>query len=74
MLERLERLESYIDYKTWYLVENDHMTRQDLAQEARKAVVTTLKSGNQYPNAYLRKVASSAMSQYLRKGRSVDRP
>ena len=64
-------MEDYVGYRTWYLAEADKMMREDLAQEARMAMIKTLSNGDGYPNSYLRKVASSAMSRYLRKGRSI---
>ena len=74
ILSRLEQLDDYIGYRAWYLMDSDHMAREDLSQEARKAIVKTLKNGDHYPNSYLRQVASTAMSQYLRRGKSVDKP
>ena len=74
ILSRLEELDDYIGYRAWHLAETDRMTREDLAQEARGAIVERLQTGDHYPNSYLGKVACTAMSRYLRRGRSVDRP
>ena len=70
-LARLEAMESYIRYKAFYFAEEDPMTQEDLAQEAREAIIKALRKDH-YPRSYLRKVVQGAMIHYLRQGRSVD--
>lgn len=71
-LDRLEKIEKYIGYQAFYFADGDPMTREDLAQEARLAIIQRLRKGD-YPNTYLRKVVKGAMIQYLRRGNSIDR-
>jgi RNA polymerase sigma factor (sigma-70 family) len=71
-LDRLGRIESYIGYKAFCYADGDPMIREDLAQEARLAVIRVLRRQD-YPNSYLRKVARGAMLVYLRRGKSIDR-
>ena len=71
-IDSLRKMENYIGYKAWRLVGNDAMTRDDLAQEARGAIIEVIRRQD-YADGYLIKVVSHAMSGYLRKGRSIDR-
>ena len=38
-IHSIRKMENYIGYKAWRLVGNDAMTRDDLAQEARVAII-----------------------------------
>jgi len=71
-IDSVRKMENYIGYKAWRLVGNDAMTRDDLAQEARLAIIEVMRRQD-YADGYLIKVVSHAMSGYLRRGSSVDR-
>ena len=65
-------MEGFIAHKAWLLADGDSMTKDDLAQEARTAIVTAMRKRD-YGTGYLRGVAKHAMTDYLRRGTSVDR-
>ena len=71
-IHSIRKMENYIGHKAWRLVGNDAMTRDDLAQEARVAIIEVMRRQD-YADGYLIKVVSHAMSGYLRRGSSIDR-
>ena len=65
-------MEGYIGYKAGLPPDGDWMTKDDLAQEARIAIVRATRKLD-YGTGYLRGVVKHAMTDYLRRGTSVDR-
>lgn len=71
-IDSVRKMENYIGCKAWRLVGNDAMTRDDLSQEARVAIIEVIRRQD-YADGYLIKVVSHAMSGCLRRGSSIDR-
>ena len=71
-IESIRKMENYVGYEAWLLVGNDPMTRDDLSQEARVAILKVVRRKD-CAREYLRMAARHAMVNYLRRGSSVDR-
>ena len=73
-LTRLNEVEGFIEFKATNLSMGDPMLAEDLAQQAREAVIRRLRNSPDCPYSHLVNKARDAILNYRKKGQSVDRP
>ena len=73
-LTRLNEVEGFIQFKATDLSMGDPMFAEDLAQQAREAVIRRLREYPDCPYSHLVNKARDAIFNYRKKGQSVDRP
>jgi hypothetical protein len=73
-LTRLNEVEGFIEFKATDLSMGDPMFAEDLAQQAREAVIKRLRKHPDCPYSHLVNKARDALYNYRKKGHSVDRP
>ena len=73
-LTRLNEVEGFIQFKATNLSMGDPMLAEDLAQQAREAVIRRLREYPDCPYSHLVNKARDAILNYRKKGQSVDRP
>ena len=73
-LTRLNEVEGFIEFKATDLSMGDPMFAEDLAQQAREAVIRRLRQTPDCPYSHLVNKARDAIYNYRKKGHSVDRP
>jgi len=73
-LTRLNEVEGFIEFKATDLSMGDPMFAEDLAQQAREAVIRRLRQTPDCPYSHLVNKARDAILNYRKKGHSVDRP
>jgi hypothetical protein len=71
-LTRLTEVEGFIQRKAGQLANDDPMLAEDLAQEAREAVIRRLREYPDCPYSHLVNKARDAIFRYRQKGSSVD--
>lgn len=73
-LTRLNQVEGFIQFKATKLSMGDPMFAEDLAQQAREAVIKRLRKHPDCPYSHLVNKARDAILNYRKQGQSVDRP
>ena len=73
-LTRLNEVEGFIEFKAADLSMGDPMFAEDLAQQAREAVIKRLRKHPHCPYSHLVNKARDSLYNYRKKGHSVDRP
>jgi len=73
-LTRLNEVEGFIEFKATDLSMGDPMFAEDLAQQAREAVIKRLRQTPDCPYSHLVNKARDAIFNYRKKGHSIDRP
>ena len=71
-LARLDEVDGFIQWKAIHLSMGDQMLAEDLAQQAREAVIRRLREYPDCPYSHLVNKARDAISHYRVKGKSVD--
>jgi len=71
---RLNEVDGFIQLKATDLSMGDPMFAEDLAQQAREAVIRRLRKHPNSPYSHLVNKARDAIYNYRKKGQSVDRP
>ena len=71
-LARLNEVDGFIQWKAIHLSMGDPMLAEDLAQQAREAVVKRLRESPDCPYSHLVNKARDAIFRYRQKGKSVD--
>jgi hypothetical protein len=71
-LSRLDNVEGFIWAKALQFSSNDLMLTEDLAQEAREAVIRRLREDPDCPTGHLKVKARDAVYRYRGRGSSVD--
>jgi hypothetical protein len=71
-LARLNEVDSFIQFKATNLSMGDPMLAEDLAQQAREAVIRRLREHPDCPYSHLVNKARDAIFRYRQKGSSVD--
>jgi DNA-directed RNA polymerase specialized sigma24 family protein len=69
---RLNEVEGFIKRKAYFFADDDPMLAEDLAQEAREAVIRRLRKEPDCPYSHLVVKANDAIHRYRVRGKSVD--